>query len=101
MPRPPRPTLFPYTTLFRSMSVHRLDAPAVTISVTALECVSAPLVRVVAHTSELQSAVQLGCRLILEKKKLSELGLKLAVAPVGNPLTLRVTGPVKLPSAST
>src|SRR6266446_8339990 len=60
--RPPRSTLFPYTTLFRSH--HRSDraAPA--------HCVH-PLggVRSEEHTSELQSPCNLVCRLLLEKKK--------------------------------
>src|SRR2546422_7892149 len=78
--RPPRSTLFPYTTLFRStraavealfelpfndllyraQTVHRLhfDANAVQLSTRSEE-----------HTSELQSRLHLVCRLLLEKKK--------------------------------
>src|SRR5215510_5997512 len=62
--RPPRSTLFPYTTLFRS---HR-DRSA---SVASLRPVFAPqsvAVRSEEHTSELQSRGQLVCRLLLEKK---------------------------------
>src|SRR2546427_6649866 len=64
--RPPRSTLFPYTTLFRSS-----DAPL-------LPCQTSPplrsayltgLARSEEHTSELQSQSNLVCRLLLEKKK--------------------------------
>src|SRR5256885_8889458 len=65
--RPPRSTLFPYTTLFRSPDVRRmlLDARAV------LEAGRAFLfwTRSEEHTSELQSPCNLVCRLLLEKKK--------------------------------
>src|SRR5438105_9522488 len=61
--RPPRSTLFPYTTLFRSCS--SFSGPC---------CSSTPLpssvcARSEEHTSELQSRVDLVCRLLLEKKK--------------------------------
>src|SRR2546429_6650023 len=67
--RPPRSTLFPYTTLFRSLVV-RLEA-------TRLRCEphwerAAPessVKRSEEHTSELQSRLHLVCRLLLEKKK--------------------------------
>src|SRR2546426_7884594 len=63
--RPPRSTLFPYTTLFRSMNFHR--------DVTARERHIARLKpggnRSEEHTSELQSPCNLVCRLLLEKKK--------------------------------
>src|SRR3712207_8046318 len=88
--RPPRSTLFPYTTLFRSPSACRQTtfrsgqaiaapvasggpmpiAPPVTSS---QSCGSAPCVpeknRSEEHTSELQSRQYLVCRLLLEKKK--------------------------------
>src|SRR5690349_22571794 len=62
--RPPRPTLFPYTTLFRS-------SPA---SKDCAQCHQAPpshymMHRSEEHTSELQSRRDLVCRLLLEKKK--------------------------------
>src|SRR5437016_10630181 len=64
--RPPRSTLFPYTTLFRSDEqgcvVAQRAAPA------AARC-SPPHVRSEEHTSELQSLTNLVCRLLLEKKK--------------------------------
>src|SRR5438552_14379710 len=67
--RPPRSTLFPYTTLFRSRgpssafcSASAFSAPAVTITTCAEK-------RSEEHTSELQSPDHLVCRLLLEKKK--------------------------------
>src|SRR5436305_7319403 len=70
IPRPPRSTLFPYTTLFRS-KINLLDTPGepsfVADALSALRvCESA--VRSEEHTSELQSRPQLVCRLLLEKK---------------------------------
>src|SRR3712207_7197627 len=80
--RPPRSTLFPYTTLFRSEGVHLLDAlgedygPVVPVLLEqSLERdaltlgVCAYLARSEEHTSELQSRQYLVCRLLLEKKK--------------------------------
>src|SRR5437870_10138639 len=66
--RPPRSTLFPYTTLFRSVSRARLGPPITTPG--RLER-AAPTVppRSEEHTSELQSRGHLVCRLLLEKKK--------------------------------
>src|SRR5258707_15835741 len=85
--RPPRSTLFPYTTLFRSLHdldreavgvayhaaldparedgarfVHHLDAPGAQLGQSLVE-------RSEEHTSELQSRQYLVCRLLLEKKK--------------------------------
>src|SRR5690242_21421185 len=95
--RPPRSTLFPYTTLFRSVLVlvllldcgaglvgtsrgvsappstcHRrlsLDASSESFDDTALTAAASRLRRSEEHTSELQSHVNLVCRLLLEKKK--------------------------------
>src|SRR2546430_7510307 len=75
--RPPRSTLFPYTTLFRSVSVQisRLAGtvrPACGISRGRRECGRRPRPRCrrsEEHTSELQSQSNLVCRLLLEKKK--------------------------------
>src|SRR2546427_2510016 len=77
--RPPRSTLFPYTTLFRSpRSLRKLRAQS------SLRCATSPLknrftagvasqrpTRSEEHTSELQSQSNLVCRLLLEKKKKS------------------------------
>src|SRR2546422_5735814 len=71
--RPPRSTLFPYTTLFRSRRCSRIDHPstyAETDIRPAPRTVAALLVlRSEEHTSELQSRLHLVCRLLLEKKK--------------------------------
>src|SRR2546426_2724748 len=79
--RPPRSTLFPYTTLFRSLFVCRHHVFGVgTFAVDAVlegdEIVqaagasgAAAAVRSEEHTSELQSPCNLVCRLLLEKKK--------------------------------
>src|SRR6266511_3493653 len=63
--RPPRSTLFPYTTLFRA---RRPDRPATT----RWGRVPHRAARSEEHTSELQSRENLVCRLLLEKKKKSE-----------------------------
>src|SRR5256885_6976963 len=67
--RPPRSTLFPYTTLFRSLVAGRthLD-PAVQQRLVAA-VIDKPVPRSEEHTSELQSPCNLVCRLLLEKKK--------------------------------
>src|SRR4051812_49719352 len=79
IPRPPRSTLFPYTTLFRSQ--HRLQEwipPAEILARAhayldlgrhAVRMTPEIEVRSEEHTSELQSHVNLVCRLLLEKKK--------------------------------
>src|SRR2546430_6534115 len=71
--RPPRSTLFPYTTLFRSLRVgiHRDDREVVVHAphrVLEIEP-RADRKRSEEHTSELQSQSNLVCRLLLEKKK--------------------------------
>src|SRR5260370_20427294 len=88
--RPPRSTLFPYTTLFRSLPIalrrfpefgphlrqqrSRLSAcsqTTTTLSNQTLPCCARPSTshRSEEHTSELQSHLNLVCRLLLEKKK--------------------------------
>src|SRR5438552_6074267 len=83
--RPPRSTLFPYTTLFRSemldlavagnprLSVERIELalPAPSYTVRTLQALAErePGNRSEEHTSELQSPDHLVCRLLLEKKK--------------------------------
>src|SRR2546430_5717239 len=67
--RPPRSTLFPYTTLFRS--------PDVTVLLDGMDDQTMPVAQAIEefaprseeHTSELQSQSNLVCRLLLEKKK--------------------------------
>src|SRR4029434_9007564 len=61
--RPPRSTLFPYTTLFRSCVC---VSECVCVRCTFNSCLS--VVRSEEHTSELQSHLNLVCRLLLEKK---------------------------------
>src|SRR3712207_8752055 len=81
--RPPRSTLFPYTTLFRSFRcltarqrVHRPRAPQlstreqdVLVQLLSLSNLGEIAERSEEHTSELQSRQYLVCRLLLEKKK--------------------------------
>src|SRR5438132_4375074 len=74
--RPPRSTLFPYTTLFRSWQILkpkplRADQTAVEDLVRSLGDAKMELsaTRSEEHTSELQSHSDLVCRLLLEKKK--------------------------------
>src|SRR2546427_1696184 len=83
--RPPRSTLFPYTTLFRSSRsypcsprlVRRFSTDSTFASVRSI-CESAtnttPSTRSEEHTSELQSQSNLVCRLLLEKKKKVRVG---------------------------
>src|SRR2546430_12223971 len=76
--RPPRSTLFPYTTLFRSALMGAIMSLGVATSNSVLVVSFArnnlqrgmdPLARSEEHTSELQSQSNLVCRLLLEKKK--------------------------------
>src|SRR2546430_6229923 len=75
--RPPRSTLFPYTTLFRSrvrlvVEQHELEGqllPAHVDAAGGVHVLDADLVRSEEHTSELQSQSNIVCRLLLEKKK--------------------------------
>src|SRR2546430_7503533 len=68
--RPPRSTLFPYTTLFRSRSRTRsLARNACVIAAGNRARQSRKRFRSEEHTSELQSQSNLVCRLLLEKKK--------------------------------
>src|SRR5256885_5384754 len=74
--RPPRSTLFPYTTLFRShhgedssASTSSRSACSATLAMRACQSAEGALQRSEEHTSELQSPCNLVCRLLLEKKK--------------------------------
>src|SRR2546426_3001977 len=74
--RPPRSTLFPYTTLFRSDIDARIIEiesnnilPGMTVAISKDETVRRMWDRSEEHTSELQSPCNLVCRLLLEKKK--------------------------------
>src|SRR2546422_6241074 len=66
--RPPRSTLFPYTTLFRSLSRPSFRCLA-TWGANSFDWLRAWEKRSEEHTSELQSRLHLVCRLLLEKKK--------------------------------
>src|SRR5690242_20787925 len=93
LPPPPRSTLFPYTTLFRSLGrcfpAVSMKLRSVPAALTAnrpdyLRCGSSRISQNVSltsgnlrseeHTSELQSHVNLVCRLLLEKKNMRQLG---------------------------
>src|SRR5438067_7992476 len=91
--RPPRSTLFPYTTLFRSdLALHRLgllgqeDRAHAAFAKLLQQLVRADhhagafgdwcLIRSEEHTSELQSRFDLVCRLLLEKKKKKDAGYR-------------------------
>src|SRR2546430_12750889 len=74
--RPPRSTLFPYTTLFRSVGRPFVDTRVARDGPQGLEELGDPwflealrTVRSEEHTSELQSQSNIVCRLLLEKKK--------------------------------
>src|SRR5256885_2913675 len=87
--RPPRSTLFPYTTLFRSMilslvdrsqldpdrdrpNINRRSKVTGTGPIVGHAASRKDIVRSEEHTSELQSPCNLVCRLLLEKKKLRQ-----------------------------
>src|SRR5260370_32601719 len=88
--RPPRSTLFPYTTLFRSLyRIITRKPPDFPLPGRAIRCLMTPPPRSASikpriarpgkgrseeHTSELQSHLNLLCRLLLEKKKIMDLG---------------------------
>src|SRR5690349_23889322 len=65
--RPPRSTLFPYTTLFRSYVDHQV--PGSRLTYLCQRARDRLFFRSEEHTSELQSRRDLVCRLLLEKKK--------------------------------
>src|SRR2546430_12557410 len=71
--RPPRSTLFPYTTLFRSVEFRQTEIHGADLQRRLLLTDHGPIsydyLRSEEHTSELQSQSNLVCRLLLEKKK--------------------------------
>src|SRR5690242_21422774 len=91
--RPPRSTLFPYTTLFRSQdadpggvpgqalvqSDDHHPAPLRAFGVQLVELVG-QLLRSEEHTSELQSHVNLVCRLLLEKKNYASISASVQIS---------------------
>src|SRR2546429_2090738 len=78
--RPPRSTLFPYTTLFRSHGTHGGDRD----ESARVAVLGAGFERSEEHTSELQSRLHLVCRLLLEKKK-TETSCRCAVEDESHP----------------
>src|SRR3712207_8342069 len=96
--RPPRSTLFPYTTLFRSLSTHPWTAERVRLAdwfAAHADRIQSPPTpaypstlasRSEEHTSELQSRQYLVCRLLLEKKIKNTLGIlqEIMVAQIKN-----------------
>src|SRR5260221_5317346 len=87
--RPPRSTLFPYTTLFRSTPELSLNADKTILPKCSFA--SSFIRRSEEHTSELQSHSDLVCRLLLEKKKPD--AQKRSVAPTALLTPLHPSGP--------
>src|SRR5437773_5789387 len=95
--RPPRSTLFPYTTLFRSLpqaqhlgtAGHQLPHPGSDVHV--------PAGRSEEHTSELQSHHDLVCRLLLEKKKKKPITPPTTPSPITTPTTIHPDNHQSLP----
>src|SRR5256885_9357043 len=99
--RPPRSTLFPYTTLFRSAKYSFADAykgDYITRNWEAIRSIRKPVIAAVSgfalgggcelamrseeHTSELQSPCNLVCRLLLEKKKVQYIHPRHLATPI-------------------
>src|SRR2546430_12216862 len=80
--RPPRSTLFPYTTLFRSLMIYDATRNAFAVyreetnlgegAAVGVIPADGPVVRSEEHTSELQSQSNFVCRLLLEKKQIRQ-----------------------------
>src|SRR2546425_8250320 len=93
--RPPRSTLFPYTTLFRSAIVDKrrvdVDVSEVMNLIGEIRGRSALIVdRSEEHTSELQSLAYLVCRLLLEKKKKIQINITQQATTTSTPtMTIR------------
>src|SRR5687767_15690683 len=86
--RPPRSTLFPYTTLFRSRSSPDAISSAGTTPARRAWRSSARSWRSEEHTSELQSLAYLVCRLLLEKKNVTTLQINFSLFCINNLLAL-------------
>src|SRR5689334_23482901 len=84
--RPPRSTLFPYTTLFRSSTARcarsSRRATSRTRRASPVRGCSSSRCRSEEHTSELQSQFHLVCRLLLEKNNMGELHIDFIVDPM-------------------
>src|SRR5690242_21226412 len=86
--RPPRSTLFPYTTLFRSAAFRDWERP-IGERFAELTGIRQPtlVVRSEEHTSELQSHVNLVCRLLLEKKNLIDIPIPGSYGPCADAMS--------------
>src|SRR5436309_9837604 len=89
--RPPRSTLFPYTTLFRSLTLSATPIPrTLNMSLMGLRDMSViETYRSEEHTSELQSRENLVCRLLLEKKKNQSINPRIPQSNPGNRMSQR------------
>src|SRR5437764_4875467 len=92
---PPRSTLFPYTTLFRSekdlpdvISASRFPSSGSSVATSFCQWLTKQATRSEEHTSELQSPMYLVCRLLLEKKKKTQL---LLTTLHGDPSRMSIT----------
>src|SRR5206468_8538826 len=82
--RPPRSTLFPYTTLFRSGVRTVILCKLMTASLRPIAAwIALGLARSEEHTSELQSRSDIVCRLLLEKKKVKDFEFQINKAKEG------------------
>src|SRR5256885_9648939 len=99
--RPPRSTLFPYTTLFRSCCPSAADCWPTPTTPRTPSRPSSSSSRSEEHTSELQSPCNLVCRLLLEKKKQLQLQRQLTPAQRREPLLLHCSHDVPSQSSST
>src|SRR2546429_6900005 len=99
--RPPRSTLFPYTTLFRSQNGAVLGGVGVNTVIDSMQqedsteggpacACGAHVYRSEEHTSELQSRLHLVCRLLLEKKKNTLLSIRCTSIANKTPTTVYV-----------
>src|ERR1039457_7431397 len=91
--RPPRSTLFPYTTLFRSIGAGTGDRPEHSCTCRSITAGAKGLRRSGEHTSGLQSPCYLVCRLFLEKKKKKEMAAFMSSAARGGTDTVSTLSP--------
>src|SRR5256885_12465990 len=99
--RPPRSTLFPYTTLFRSLELAPRDHRFAVFggrSFHGAQSIDGEHRRSEEHTSELQSPCNLVCRLLLEKKKKENANYIGSHLPHYDPLPPRSTPPPSSPT---
>src|SRR5438093_6902658 len=93
IPRPQRSTLFPYTTLFRSVRALEQRGDRIAGGARVYRAARSTARRSEEHTSELQSLTNLVCRLLLEKKNTTK------TSPASDPQTRgRITRPASPPA---